>query len=208
MKKNNDVTEIAVTLTIIVILITVVSVSTFAYYVFSASNNTIIGGNSATTNLSLTVSKVKPNTETTDTLIITTYDYLKENKATIMGNNCMNSAGTYALCQVYLVTLTNNSSVTLVTNGSISFNNSTAPNLSWIKLANASDDFPNTFNTSSSSFTNFDTNITLAPNASYTAYIALWLEDIEELQDDNTSYSGTVRFIDSTGKGITSTFTS
>ena len=197
-------------MSLIVILILVISGSTFAYFAFSASN-TIIGGNAGTVDLTLTVTKVLPTTNTTDDILIANFSELADN----LTAKCTD--GTYALCQLYRINLANASTgVNTNVKGSLSFNNATVPNLSWVYLGNSYDsdadytsaDLPNTFNTASSTFTNFIDSHLLSSGNNIDFYVLVWVNESAEEQTDNGQYSGTVRFEDSNGKGVTSTFTS
>ena len=99
---------------------------------------------------------------------------------------------------------------------SLSFNNATVSNLSWIYLGDSysssttytSNMLPNTFNTASSTFTNFIDSYLLTSGTNKDFYILVWVNESETEQTDNGTYSGIVRFEDSNGKGVTSTFNS
>ena len=82
----------------IVLILLLVAGATFAYFALSATNN-VIGGNAGTVDLSLTVTKVLPNTTGTDDIIITSFDDL----ATNLNQSCIDSDGDFALCQLYQV---------------------------------------------------------------------------------------------------------
>lgn len=209
IKTNESVKNINLFL-VIIILILVISGSTFAYFAFSASNN-IIGGNAGNVDLTLNVTKVLPTTDTTDDILIANYGEIPGNL------NAMCTDGEYALCQVYRINLANSSTgVNTNVKGSLSFNNATVPNLSWIYLGDSySSDttytsamLPNTFHTASSTFTNFVDSYLLTSGSNKDFYVLVWVNESETEQTDNGTYSGTVRFEDSNGKGVTSTFTS
>lgn len=209
IQTNDTVKNINLFLTII-ILILVVSGSTFAYFAFNASNN-IISGTAGNVDLTLTVTKVLPTTNDTDDILIANYEELPANL------NAMCTDGEYALCQLYRINLANSSTgVNTNVKGSLSFNNATVPNLSWIYLGDTysssttytSSNLPNTFNTASSDFTNFVDSYLLSSGNTKDFYILVWVNESEESQTDNGTYSGIVRFEDSNGKGVTSTFTS
>ena len=118
-------------LLIIIILLLVISGSTFAYFAFSASNN-IIGGDAGEVDLTLNVTKVLPTTDTTDDILIANYNEIPGN----LNNMCTD--GEYALCQLYRINLANSASgVNTNVKGSLSFNNATVPNLSWVYLGNS-----------------------------------------------------------------------
>lgn len=99
---------------------------------------------------------------------------------------------------------------------SVSFNNTTTPNLAWISLGNSysssttytSEMLGSSFHTSSAAFTNFVDSYLLSSGTSVDFYLLVWVNESEEEQTDEGSYSGTIRFEDSNGKGVTSTFSS
>lgn len=197
---------------IIIILLLFIAGGTFAYFSFSASN-TIISGSSGSVDLTLTVTKILPATTETDDILIISFDEL----ATSLNNNCLDDDGEFALCQLYKVNLANSEgSANGNVKGSISFDNSTAPNLSWISLGTTysssttytSDILGSTFNTASSTFTNFVNSYIVNAGTNVDFYILVWVNESEEEQNDQGSYSGTIKFEDSNGKGVTSTFTS
>ena len=197
---------------IIIILLLVIAGGTFAYFAFNASN-TIISGNAGSVNLTLTVTKILPTTTGTDDILITNFNEL----ATSLNNNCIDTDEEYALCQLYKVNLANSAdSVNANVKGSISFDNSTAPNLSWISLGTTYDSsttytsamLGSTFNTASSTFTNFVDSYLMNAGSNVDFYILVWVNESEESQTDEGSYSGTIRFEDASGKGVTSTFSS
>ena len=196
----------------IVLILLLVAGATFAYFALSATNN-VIGGNAGTVDLSLTVTKVLPNTTGTDDIIITSFDDL----ATNLNQNCIDSDGDFALCQLYQVHLTNGANgVNTNVKGSVSFNNTTTSNLAWISLGNSysssttytSEMLGSSFHTSSAAFTNFVDSYLLSSGTSVDFYLLVWVNESEEEQTDEGSYSGTIRFEDSNGKGVTSTFSS
>ncbi|MGN1376115.1 MAG: hypothetical protein ACI4V5_06130, partial [Prevotella sp.] len=142
----------------IVILLLAISGATFAYFAFTTTNNNITGS-AGTVNLALTVTKVLPETSGTDEILITNFNELADK----LNDDCIDSDGEFALCQLYKITLTNNSTgVNVNVSGSVSFNNENAPNLSWIYLSSYSSStsytstaLGDTFNTASLSYTTF-----------------------------------------------------
>ena len=199
-------------LLVILIVIVLIGGATFAYLAFSATN-TNITGNAGTVNLSVSVTKVLPNTVGTDNILVTTFADLP----TSLNSSCIDSNGEYALCQLYKVTLTNGTGgVNTNVKGSVSFNNANTPNLSWILLGNTYSSSTNytaemlgsTFNTASSEFTNFVDSYLLTSGNSVDYYILVWVNESDTTQTDEGTYSGTVRFEDTNGKGVTSTFSS
>ena len=203
--KNNESVKNINLFLVIVILILVISGSTFAYFAFSATNN-VIGGNAGSVDLSLTVTKLLPDSDDiADDILIANFSEL----ATNLNNGCVEDG--YALCQLYKINLANSATgVNTNVKGSLSFDNTNVPNLSWVYLGDtySSTNIPNTFNTASSTFTNFVNGHLLTAGTNKDFYILVWVNESAIEQTDNGTYSGTVRFEDSNGKGVTSTFTS
>lgn len=195
----------------IAILLILISGGTFAYFAFETSNSTSIGGDMGTIDLSLTVTKILPESEGVDNMIIANFAELADK----LNDRCIDNNGEYALCQLYKVNLANSAdSVNTNVKGSVSFNNETAPNLSWISLGtsyNSSTTYTssmlgNSFNTASSEFENFVDSYLLTAGSNVDFYLLVWVNESEEEQNDEGTYSGTIRFEDASGKGVTSTF--
>ena len=93
--------------------------ATFAYFTASASNNNVITGNMATVSLDLAVSKVTTVDETKGGMIpmSNTMVEVAVNKAT--NDVCVDDNGN-AVCQVYEITLTNDSSAGQFVDGYVS----------------------------------------------------------------------------------------
>ena len=203
--KNNESVKTINLFLLIVVLILVISGSTFAFFAFSATND-VIGGNAGSVNLTLTVEKVLPDADNNpDDILIANFSELPDN----LDNNCTD--GEYALCQLYKINLANAATgVNTNVKGSLSFDNTNVPNLSWVYLGDtySSDNIPNTFNTASSTYTDFVNGHLLTAGTNKDFYILVWVNESLEEQTDNGTFSGTVRFEDSNGKGVTSTFTS
>ena len=206
-ENNSDLKKIMYIVVGILVFFVVVIGATFAYYAFSATNNTTVKGEVGKVNLSLTVTKALPNKSGTDDILVTPFSELASNL------NAKCASDEYATCQLYKITLQNNSTgVNTKVKGSVSFNNTTAPNLSWVyldtydssKTYTASD--LGTMNTASSEFATFKTDELINSGNSRDFYLLVWVNESEEEQTDEGSYSGTIKFEDSNGNGVTSTF--
>ena len=196
--------------TIIITLVLVLTGETFAYFAFSASN-TAITGNAGTVQLTLNVTKVLPNKTGIDNVLVINFNEL----AASLNSDCVDSDGEFTLCQLYRVNLANAAGgVNTRVKGSVSFNNATAPNLSWLLLGNSysssttytSAQLGNTINTASSNFASFVDNYVLEAGSNVDFYILVWVNETEDEQTDEGTYSGIVRFEDANGKGVTSMF--
>ena len=184
--------------------------TTYAYYFVSDSLSSLTG-NMGKVDLTLTVTKVLPKTNGVDNVLIINHSEL----ASSLNNDCLDSDGEFTLCQVYKVNLKNANRV-LNTNvkGSISFNNQNAPNLSWIYLGNSfststnytNSSLGNSFHKSSPKFTNFVDNYLLEAGSNIDFYILVWINETDDIQYDDGIYSGTIRFEDTNGNGVTAKF--
>ncbi len=206
-ENNSDLKKIMYLVVGILVFFVVVIGATFAYYTFAVSNNTTVKGDAGKVNLNLTVTKALPNNSGTDDILITPFNELASNL------NAKCASEEYATCQLYKITLQNNSTgVNTKVKGSVSFNNTTAPNLSWVYLDTydssktyATSDL-GTMNTASSEFATFKTDVLINSGNSRDFYLLVWVNESEEEQTDEGSYSGTIKFEDSNGNGVTSTF--
>ena len=64
------------------------------------------------------------------------------------------------------------------------------------------------FNTASSSFASFVDDYLLMGSSSVDYYMLVWVNETETVQNDQGGYSGTIRFEDSNGQGVTASFAS
>ena len=187
----------------ILTLIITITGSTYAYFALSTSNNNAITGTTADVGLTLTVTKLKPNTNTTDYLV----PQLESALGTAINNtnNCKD-ANTNTVCQVYKATLTNTGTANAKLKGTISFSNvSNLPNLKWKLITDATTLGSNPTNNATSSSSTFVAEANLNPNQSIDYYFVVWINETGSEQSDNGSYTASITFTSSNGKGITST---
>lgn len=183
--------------------------STYAYYTATDSEGGITG-NAGEINFSLDVDKVLPSTTGVDDILITNINELADS----LNDGCLDEDGDFALCQLYKITLKNNSSdVNTRISGKVAFDNQNTPNLSWMLVNNYSSSTNYTtsslgtiFNTGSSNFDNFEDSYLLEYSKSVTYYMLVWINETEGVQDDEGGYSGTIRFEDANGNGTTAEF--
>ena len=208
MKEDNK--RIFILMIVIMGVVILVAGGTFAYFAFRTSNNNTITGSMGSVDLSLTVTKELPSTSGVDDILVTNFSELPDN----LNSKCIDRDGEYALCQLYKIVLSNSSNgVNTKVKGSVSFNNTTSPNLSWIRIDNysssttyTSNTLGSSYHTASSNFDSFESSYLLKSGNSVTYYILVWVNENEEEQTDTGTYTGTVRFEDENGKGVTSTF--
>ena len=220
--ENNQSSDSKKIITLVVLILTVMvctTSATYAYFALAPATNSAVTGTAASASLSLSVTKNFPTKANTGVLVPQKEAAL----ASAMGSTygCVDG-NTNIVCQVYTITVTNNSSAQVVVNGTIAFANSTKmPNLKWRKTTNTTtlgSNATNAANTTSEQ--SLASNVTLKKGGSgasgntATYYIVVWINaqldssGKEVAQTDTGTYTATVKFTSSNGTGITSTITS
>jgi len=184
---------------------------TYAYLSYSNGVNNSITGDMGQVNLELNVTRVLPVNQNVNSILLFRFDELAGN----LNKGCIDQDGEFSLCQLYKINLKNKSgAVNTRIKGSLSFDSFTLPNLSWILLGNTYSSSTNyttsmldsDFNTASSTYTNFVDNYLLYNGNEINYYILIWVNETDEIQYDNGSYTGIVRFEDHNGNGVTAEF--
>ena len=164
---------------------------TYSFFTATVTDSVTIRGEAASLNLSLTVTKLAPNN--TKGLIPQLDDYITN--AVIGRNGSCIDDNNNNVCQVYKITLKNNSAVTVYVNGTLTLNAKNNPNLKWAMISG-------TTNPTLTSTINTHTFVTLTENELYNAnqqkdyYIVLWISETGGLQTDNGIFNGVVKFED------------
>ena len=164
---------------------------TYSFFTATVTDSVTIRGEAASMNLNLTVTKLAPNN--TKGLIPQLDDYIT---SAVIGRNgsCIDDNNNN-VCQVYKITLKNNSAVTVYVNGTLTLNAKNNPNLKWAMISG-------TTNPTLTSSINTHTFVTLTENELYNAnqqkdyYIVLWISETGGLQTDNGIFNGVVKFED------------
>ena len=164
---------------------------TYSFFTATVTDSVTIRGEAASMNLNLTVTKLAPNN--TKGLIPQLDDYITN--AVIGRNGSCIDDNNNNVCQVYKITLKNNSAVTVYVNGTLTLNAKNNPNLKWAMISG-------TTNPTLTSTINTHTFVTLTENELYNAnqqkdyYIVLWISETGGLQTDNGIFNGVVKFED------------
>lgn len=207
-KKFRNISFIIIGLLIVVSAIAGV---TYAYFVFNMSDSTTIQGTTASADLTLTVEKIAPNIngnlvpQLEESLQLATSSKCKDNNDNVV-------------CQVYSFTIQNNSDAIISVGGSLSFefpSESGFINLKWKTVAgdptsNSSVVFGTANDASAAEVANSIGTAVLGKDESETFYVVIWIEEIGKDQNttDYGDFISTVKFVDSSGKGLTSVFSS
>jgi len=191
-------------------LIAIISVIgyTYSYFTATATNTGTITGTVASASLSLNVEKVAPDT---DKALVPQLDSAIASAAVGTQGNCLDD-NLNAVCQVYQVTVTNTSTMTINVDGLLELNAGSNPNLKWA-LINSYTDGMTTKQTVTSSLNSY-TETVITTNEEYTAnqtktyYIVVWISEQNAIQNDTGSFSGVVTFSISSGDSSSGSLTS
>ena len=192
----------------IVILIIAIAGSAYAYYSAVAVDNTTVSGTVAGgANLDLKVEKI--TTGATGNLIPVDNDITTLTKAVIGEGNtnkedskrCIDKNGLTA-CQIYKITLTNKSSVSVKIDGGVTLSGSNTPNIECAVMDNIN---KVSNNNSCKGNKTLAKNYNMNANASVIYYIMVYIKNINSAQTDTGLFTGTV-FFNVSGNKIESNF--
>ena len=192
----------------IVILIIAIAGSAYAYY--SATASATISGTAGGGNLTINVEKL--STSATGSLVPMDNDVTTLNKAILGEGNtsgsfdntkaCIDKNG-YTACQIYKITISNNSKVSINLNGGVSLSGDETPNIECAVMDNTNSLSSNTTCKSSKSLAN---KYSLGANTTHDYYIIVYIKNINGLQTDTGDFTGTITFISSDGSEVKARF--
>lgn len=225
--QDSDMKKIGVVILMIAVLMMCVTGATFAYFAVGATDDDTITGTAAQVSLNLTVTKTLP-TKTNNGVMVPQLSTTATNSGPLQSaltGGCVDT-NSNIVCQVYTIVIKNESTATVVLKGNTTFYTNTAltafnnsnlssspymPNLKWKKITSTTtvgstntSDMAASMTASSSVFVD---SVSLAPAASATYYIIVWINETGSVQTDNGTYYGKVEFASANGTGVTSTFT-
>ncbi len=186
-------------------LIVLVSGATYAYYAAGANNNNAINGNTATTGLELTVTKLSeaatgkliPLDSDPTSLTTAAKGYGFSGTVYDKTKSCIDKNG-YSVCQIYQITVKNTSTVGVRLKGGITkLGGATVPNITCDVMASSTSVIANK---NCKSSTSLETDKLFAADESKTYYIIVYIKNINDKQEDKGSFSGVVEFSTDTGK--------
>lgn len=211
----------SITILTVGILTVLVAISGATFAFFQATAQVTITGQSAYTTSPLTLSVIHvTESSVEDKKLIPQNDADIQSAVTGTDNgSCVDDDGR-AVCQVYSITVANNSETNYYLAGTLSFSTNPAttattgmPNLKWAVGTSATAGFPNsatgpfyssfsTFTTNTSATTNttslgstfFLNNKNATSGKSQTYYIVVWISETGSVQTDSGTYTGTVTF--------------
>ena len=192
----------------IVMLIIAIAGSAYAYY--SASASAKISGTAGGGNLTINVEKL--STSATGSLVPMDNDVTTLNKAILGEGNtsgsfdntkaCIDKNG-YTACQIYKITISNNSKVSINLNGGVSLSGDETPNIECAVMNNTNSLSSNTSCRSNKSLAN---KYILNANTTHDYYIIVYIKNINGLQTDTGNFTGTITFTSSDGSEVKARF--
>lgn len=192
--------------------------ATFAFFTATANDTTTIQGSAANTGLSLEVTHLSTNA--VEGLIpLNSSDLQKgivgDTAATAENKSCLDKNGN-TICQVYSIKVTNEGTAIAAVTGKLDLqavtpeeaeNPSVFTNLKWQVLEDSTTvaDDATSYGTGENPIV---TNLSLAAGTSKTLYIVIWIDNLNEGQNDADKghFNGTVSFDSAAGSGIVATF--
>lgn len=206
IKKNNDSKGITMITIAILTIVVAIAGATYAYFSATATNNNTISGTSAYTQNALSISVDLSKGDKTKSLV----PQLDSAIQSAVTNNCADASGN-AICQVYTITVTNNTQTKYYLTGTLALTASSMDNLKWTTGTSATAGFSGT-SAHEKSYTSLASNVALAGGGSTSFYVVIWISEKNEAQSDSGTFTGTVTFdgygTDGTSGGITSTIRS
>ena len=225
---TKSVTKIQFFSTLVLVLFLSVTGTTYAYFVFSESNNTI-NGEAAVVDLNLDVNRIFPalSSENTGVMVPQLSTSGSDNSAlsSALKNGCVDG-NKNIICQVYKVNIQNSSGTAAqVVDGKITFYGNSAmtkdvsttmPNLRWKLITSVDAAMPSNSvlgsnvdliaNANDDNVFANDVLMTIGSVKNY--YIIIWINETQEEQliDEGNSFYAKIKFDSSNGTGVTSNF--
>jgi len=195
---------------VIGIIILILSIAGSAYAYYSASASATISGTAGGGNLILKVEKLStgatkdliPLDNTTDMLTKAAKGYGNNTNSYDNTKSCIDKNG-YTVCQVYKITITNNSGVAIVLNGGVSLRGDNTPN---IECAVMNSSISVTNNSSCQGSSTLAKKYSLGVNSSKEYYILVYINNKEGIQTDSGNFTGIVTFTSSDGAELKARF--
>lgn len=241
-KNKDDDSKKIITMIILIVVVMICTTSgTYAYLAISATATNNITGTVATASLAFQLSNSATTTSGIPSITAPTSStytsgsmipqYAYNNSTNVLAlaftgasgkDKCVDANGN-VICKVYTFTVRNNSTATVVVDGSIKFTSPTT-NLKWALMTNATtvptitSTTDTDIHSATTSDVDFATSVSLVPSGgasstsaasgSYKQYwIIFWINETGATQTDSGTWSATISFTSSNGTGITSTIT-
>ena len=185
----------------IICVLVVIGIVGYTYSFFNAtvSNDSVIYGEVASVNLSLTVTKVAPSTS--KGLVPQLDDYITS-AVTGRNGNCVDDNNNN-VCQVYRVTV-KNLGASINVNGRLTLDAKNNPNLKWAKVSGTTSPTLES-DINAYSYTKFIRNEHYNSNETKTYYLVIWISETGVIQTDQGGFNGTITIGDTTSVELPAT---
>ena len=165
---------------------------TYSFFNVTASNSTVISGEAASVNLSITVTRVSPSNNKG---LVPQLDEFITSAVTGRNGSCIDDNNNN-VCQVYKITVRNNGA-SLYVNGKIEIDAKNNPNLKWAQISGTTS--PSlTSEVNPYSYTKLIQNEYYNSSQSKDYYIVLWISETGAIQTDQGGFNGVVTVGDTT----------
>ena len=167
---------------------------TYSFFSVTTKNDSVIYGEAASVNLTLTVTKLSPGNN--KGLVPQLDDYITSavigRKGSCVDDNSNN------VCQVYKITLKNNGSSSVFVTGTLALDAKNNPNLKWAEITDTTEpELKSMINKNSYSL--LTSNEFYNANEEKNYYIVVWISETGLIQTDNGTFSGVVKFENTDG---------
>ena len=167
---------------------------TYSFFSVTTKNDSVIYGEAASVNLTLTVTKLSPGN--TKGLVPQLDDYIT--KAVIGRKGSCVDDNNNNVCQVYKITLKNNGSSSVFVTGTLALDAKNNPNLKWAEITDTTEpELKSMINKNSYSL--LTSNEFYNANEEKNYYIVVWISETGLIQTDNGTFSGVVKFENTDG---------
>ena len=165
---------------------------TYSFFNVTATNSTVISGEAASVNLSITVTKVSPSNNKG---LVPQLDEFITSAVTGRKGSCIDD-NTNNVCQVYKITVKNNGA-SLYVNGKIEIDAKNNPNLKWAQISGTTSPTLSS-DVHAYSYTKLIQNEYYNSSQSKDYYIVLWISETGSIQTDQGGFNGVVTVGDTT----------
>ena len=167
---------------------------TYSFFSVTTKNDSVIYGEAASVNLTLTVTKLSPGNNKG---LVPQLDNYITSAVTGRKGSCVDD-NSNNVCQVYKITLKNNGSSSVFVTGTLALDAKNNPNLKWAEIT----DITNPAQKSAynkSSYSLLTSNEFYNENEEKNYYIVVWISETGLIQTDNGTFSGVVKFENTDG---------
>ena len=165
---------------------------TYSFFNVTATNSTVISGEAASVNLSITVTKVSPGNNKG---LVPQLDEFITSAVTGRNGSCIDDNNNN-VCQVYKITVKNNGA-SLYVNGKIEIDAKNNPNLKWAQISGTTSPTLSS-DVHAYSYTKLLQNEYYNSSQSKDYYIVLWISETGVIQTDQGGFNGVVTVGDTT----------